>query len=97
MSKLQFYSWRVPFANASGSGYALQVLTGYACCGLSAAIPHASALVHIRYTRVRHAKGMREHGATHRSDSVARSTPTAPRSKQERPKMLTHTYSTQDK
>jgi len=26
------------------------------------------------------------HGATHRSDSVARSTPTAPRSKQERSK-----------
>jgi len=24
-----------------GSGYALQVLTGYACCGLSAPIPHA--------------------------------------------------------
>ena len=36
---------------------------------------------------VRHAKGMRQHGAQHRSDSVARSTPTAPRSKQERPKI----------
>jgi len=37
---------------------------------------------------VRHAEGMRAstHDATHRSDSVARSTPTAPRSKQERPK-----------
>jgi hypothetical protein len=42
------------------------------------------------FFRVRHAKGMRActHGATHRSDSVARSTPTAPRSKQERPKMF---------
>jgi len=29
---------------------------------------------------------MRQHGAQHRSDSVARSTPTAPRSKQERPR-----------
>jgi hypothetical protein len=32
---------RAPCAYASGSGYTLQVLTGYACCGLSAAIPHA--------------------------------------------------------
>jgi len=36
-----FVFWRVPCANASGSGYALQVLTCYASCGLSAAIPHA--------------------------------------------------------
>jgi len=42
-------------------------------------------------TCVRHAKGMRQHGATHRSDSVARSTPTALRSKQERPKKI-HIY-----
>jgi len=36
------------------------------------------------FFRVRHAEGMRActHGATHRSDSVARSTPTA---QQERP------------
>jgi len=39
---------RVPCAIASGSGYALQVLTGYACCGLFAAIPHADARVYTR-------------------------------------------------
>ena len=48
---------------------------------------YAPALVKTRFFNcVRHAEGMREHGATHRSDSVARSTPTAPRSKQKRPK-----------
>jgi hypothetical protein len=83
-----FYLGRVPFAIASGSGYPLQVLTCYASCGLFAAIPHAEARTYTLRARVRHAEGMRActHGATHRSDSVARSTPTAPRSKQERPK-----------
>jgi len=59
--------------------------TGYACCGLSAAIPHADRCAYIyAHARVRHAEGMRActHGALHRSDSVARSTPTA---QQERP------------
>jgi len=58
--------------------------------GLFAAISHAGVRTYTLRTRVRHAEGMRActHGATHRSDSVARSTPTAPRSKQERPKMI---------
>jgi hypothetical protein len=34
-------------------------------CGLFAAIPHADTRVHIRtHTRVRHAEGMRQHGAS---------------------------------
>jgi len=57
--------------------------TGYACCGLSAAIPHAGKRVH---TGRVYALGMRQHGASAPKRSVARSTPTAPRSKQERPK-----------
>jgi len=35
-----FFFGRVP-ALRFGSGYSLQVLTGYACYGLYAAIPHA--------------------------------------------------------
>jgi len=35
------FTWACPFAIASGSGYTLQVLAGYACFGLSATIPHA--------------------------------------------------------
>jgi hypothetical protein len=41
------------------SGYPLQVLTGYACCGLFAAIPHAGARTYTLRTRVRHAEGIR--------------------------------------
>jgi len=37
---------------------------------------------------VRHAEGLRSKVRKHRSDSVARGTPTAPRSKQERPKNI---------
>jgi len=43
-----FLLGRVPFACASGSGYALQVLIRFAHCGLSAAIPHADTRVHTR-------------------------------------------------
>jgi len=48
---LDFFG-RVPFAIASGSGYALQVLTGYACCGLFAAIPHADTRAYM-YTHTK--------------------------------------------
>jgi hypothetical protein len=69
----------VPLRYRFGSGYTLQVLTGYACCGLFAAIPHADTHVHTHYVP---ALGMRRAcvsmvRTTHRSDSVARSTPTA--------------------
>jgi hypothetical protein len=55
-NRIYFFDGRVPCAYASGSGYSLQVLTGYACCGLFAAIPHADARVH---TRRVYALGMR--------------------------------------
>jgi len=38
--KIKFFNLGVSFT-AFRSGYTLQVLTGYACCGLFAAIPHA--------------------------------------------------------
>jgi len=56
------YFMGVPFTTFR-SGYTLQVLIRYAHCGLSAAIPHADARTYTLRICVRHAEGMRQHGA----------------------------------